>query len=141
MVECSSADLDRSPSVRNLALSACTTLFSEILSQHPEATLSDYPQTALQVARNVIEKNLERGDLSPAVIGLQRAHGDLIKLGSAAKVSEIAARWHFSDASHFIRNFKSTYGVSPAAYLRAYGHPDGEAQVSMHHEGGAPVRV
>ncbi|MFD8389195.1 hypothetical protein ACFV2N_08300 [Streptomyces sp. NPDC059680] len=37
VVERSSADLDRSPSVRNLALSACTTLFSEILSQHPEA--------------------------------------------------------------------------------------------------------
>ncbi|MFI6360802.1 helix-turn-helix domain-containing protein [Streptomyces sp. NPDC050743] len=170
VVERSSADLDRSPSARNLALSACTTLFSEILSQHPEATLSDHPQTALQVARNVIEKNLERGDLSPAVIAhmtgvslrtlqrsfaesndsimafvrrsrLQRAHDDLIKLGSAARVSEIAARWHFSDASHFIRNFKSTYGVSPAAYLRAYGTPDGGAQVSMHHEGGAPVRV
>ncbi|MFF4211481.1 hypothetical protein ACFYZE_19410 [Streptomyces sp. NPDC001796] len=53
-----------------------------------------------------------------------------ISLYLAAKVSEIAARRHFSDASHFIRNFKSTYGATPAAYLRAYGNPDG-----------APVRV
>ncbi|MER5796015.1 helix-turn-helix domain-containing protein [Streptomyces sp. NPDC001980] len=170
VVERSSADLDRSTSTRNLALSACTTLFSEILSQHPEATLSDYPQTTLEVARNVIEKNLERGDLSPVVIAhmagvslrtlqrsfaesndsimafvrrnrLQRAHDDLIRLGSAARVSEIAARWHFSDASHFIRTFKSVYGASPAAYLRTYGNPGAEAQVSMHHKGGAPARA
>ncbi|WP_408990416.1 helix-turn-helix transcriptional regulator [Streptomyces shenzhenensis] len=49
---------------------------------------------------------------------LQWAHDDLLRSGNTAAISEIAARWHFSDASHFIRNFKSLYGVTPAVYVR-----------------------
>ncbi|MDX3072798.1 helix-turn-helix transcriptional regulator [Streptomyces sp. MI02-7b] len=49
---------------------------------------------------------------------LQNAHDDLLRCGNPVGVSEIAARWHFSDASHFIRAFKAAYGTTPAAYLR-----------------------
>jgi AraC-like DNA-binding protein len=57
---------------------------------------------------------------------LQKAHGELMKLGSTASISEIAARWHFADSSHFIRHFKSFYGTTPAAYLRNYGKAGSE---------------
>ncbi|MFE1520923.1 helix-turn-helix domain-containing protein [[Kitasatospora] papulosa] len=99
-------------------------------------------------AREVIERSIEDPDISPIIIArtlgisvrtlhrsfstsdesvmslvrrrrLQRAHEDLVQSGDIAKVSEIAARWLFSDASHFIRNFKSIYGTTPAAYLRS----------------------
>ncbi|MDR7277453.1 helix-turn-helix transcriptional regulator [Catenuloplanes atrovinosus] len=33
-------------------------------------------------------------------------------------VSAIAARWHFSDSSHFIRAFRRHYGQTPARYAR-----------------------
>ncbi|WP_260334114.1 helix-turn-helix domain-containing protein [Streptomyces beigongshangae] len=101
----------------------------------------------LREARNVIEENLGDPDLSPALIArtlgvslrtlhrafsmsddsvmsfarrrrLERAHGDLVRADNPAGISEIAARWHFSDASHFIRNYKSFYGATPAAHLR-----------------------
>ncbi|MFD9286638.1 helix-turn-helix transcriptional regulator [Streptomyces mirabilis] len=99
-------------------------------------------------AREVIERGVEDPDISPVLIArtlgisvrtlhrsfsttgesvmalvrrrrLQKAHEDLVQSGDIAKVSEIAARWLFSDASHFIRNFKSIYGATPAAYLRS----------------------
>ncbi|MCW8103634.1 helix-turn-helix domain-containing protein [Streptomyces tauricus] len=101
----------------------------------------------LREAKALIERRVEDPDISPIFIAqtldvslrtlhrsfstsghsvmsfvrrcrLQRAHEDLIDSGEADKVSEIAARWFFSDASHFIRNFKSIYGETPAAYLR-----------------------
>jgi AraC family transcriptional activator of tynA and feaB len=34
------------------------------------------------------------------------------------RVVEVAARWQFSNSSHFIRNFKAAYGISPASYAR-----------------------
>ncbi|MFF1956989.1 helix-turn-helix domain-containing protein [Streptomyces sp. NPDC058220] len=35
--------------------------------------------------------------------------------GGGLTVSEIAARWHFADASHFVRSFKKRHGVTPSA--------------------------
>ncbi|NTW39478.1 MAG: helix-turn-helix domain-containing protein, partial [Cellulomonadaceae bacterium] len=31
-------------------------------------------------------------------------------------VTQIAARWTFTDAAHFSRMFKATYGVTPSSY-------------------------
>ncbi|MEV8045583.1 helix-turn-helix domain-containing protein [Streptomyces griseoluteus] len=50
--------------------------------------------------------------------GSGNAHADLRRLGSTARIPEIAARWQFADASHFIRHFKALYGNTPASYLR-----------------------
>jgi AraC family transcriptional activator of tynA and feaB len=36
-------------------------------------------------------------------------------------VSELAARWQFSDSSHFIRAFKKRYGQTPVEYARSTG--------------------
>lgn len=106
----------------------------------------------LWAAKKAIECNLEMPDLSPSVIArivgvslrtlhrsfsgsgssvmsfvrhrrLLRAHDDLVRRGSATGISEIAARWHFSDSSHFIRHFKSAFGVTPAAYLKTHCSP------------------
>ncbi|MFC4463810.1 helix-turn-helix domain-containing protein [Streptomyces xiangluensis] len=36
-------------------------------------------------------------------------------------ISEIAAHWHFTDSSHFIRAFKKHYGQTPTEYARSTG--------------------
>ncbi|MFD9039679.1 AraC family transcriptional regulator [Streptomyces bottropensis] len=110
-------------------------------------------EATLRAAMHAIETHLDRPDLSPELIAralgvslrtlhrsfsgssdsvmsfarrlrLQGAHDDLVRAGGTAGVSEIAARWNFSDASHFIRNFREFYGTTPAAYVLARGHRD-----------------
>lgn len=39
-------------------------------------------------------------------------------------VSEIAQGWGFSDMTHFARQFKETYGVSPSEYRKLAGQPE-----------------
>ena len=52
---------------------------------------------------------------------LERARAEL--LSSAITVSEIAARWHFSDSSHFIKSYRKRFGESPAADRRRDSDP------------------
>ncbi|AWW35891.1 helix-turn-helix domain-containing protein [Streptomyces cadmiisoli] len=116
-------------------------------SAHRENGLSGRRAAMVRAAKDAIETNLDKRDLSPAMVArllgvslrtlhrsfaasddsimsfarrrrLEEAHDDLIRSGATTGISEIAARWHFSDASHFIRHFKSVYGTTPAAYLR-----------------------
>jgi AraC-like DNA-binding protein len=47
---------------------------------------------------------------------LEQAAAEL--LSTSWTVAEIAARWHFSDSSHFIRAHKKRYGETPAARRR-----------------------
>ncbi|MEU8825165.1 helix-turn-helix domain-containing protein [Streptomyces sp. NPDC048636] len=90
-----------------------------------------------------IERNLTRWDLTPSVVAsehlmsvrtlhrlfeetgetvagfvrtrrLARARGELIT--GAEPVSAIAARWGFSDPSHFARAFSAVYGTAPTNY-------------------------
>ncbi|WP_257980997.1 helix-turn-helix domain-containing protein, partial [Streptomyces sp. CB02959] len=143
----SAHDLDRSAFTQDLALNACASLFSGMLSERAAESISDHPRTMVEVAKNAIENNLNKPDLSPAMIArivgvsvrtlhrsfaaaddsvmafarrrrLEKAHDDLVRMGNLASVSELAARWHFTDASHFIRHFKSFYGITPTAYLK-----------------------
>ncbi|MEU1621818.1 helix-turn-helix domain-containing protein [Streptomyces sp. NPDC008238] len=145
----SSDDLEGSPAARDMAREASATLFSRMISERPGPGLGDHPQAVVVAARNVIEQNLESGELSPPMVArsvgvslrtlhrcfsasndsvmsfarrrrLQKAHDELLDRGSTTGMSEVAARWHFSDASHFIRHFKSVYGATPAAYLRSH---------------------
>ncbi|MFD6997890.1 helix-turn-helix domain-containing protein [Streptomyces mirabilis] len=37
---------------------------------------------------------------------------------SRLNVSEAAARWHFTDSSHFIHAFKKQYQATPAQFAR-----------------------
>lgn len=108
-----------------------------------------------QAARDLADDRLADPGLSPAVLArelnvsirtLQRAFaaGDesatayirhrrleearLALTASATRlsISELAALWHFSDSSHFIRAFKARYGQSPADYARS-NPPSGDA--------------
>ncbi|MEU4669094.1 helix-turn-helix domain-containing protein [Amycolatopsis sp. NPDC023774] len=47
---------------------------------------------------------------------MQRARADLA--AGRATVSEVAARWQFSDISHLIRAVKSRYGQTPTQFVR-----------------------
>lgn len=49
---------------------------------------------------------------------LEEAAEALTASGSRLTVSEAAARWHFTDSSHFIRAFKKQYQVTPARFAR-----------------------
>ncbi|MGV9557302.1 helix-turn-helix domain-containing protein [Streptomyces sp. NPDC003522] len=149
-LEKSSGDLDRSVAAQEIARDACATLFSGLLSDRLSSGMQDHSNATMHAARNVIEKNLDKKDLSPVMVSrligvslrtlhrsfsgsndsvmsfirrrrLERAHDELLQRGANANVSEIAAHWQFADASHFIRYFKSFYGTTPAAYLRNFG--------------------
>ncbi|WP_243869108.1 helix-turn-helix domain-containing protein [Streptomyces liangshanensis] len=107
----------------------------------------DSRSNILRQAMNVVEMNLDNPDLSPALVArtvgvslrtlhrefsalgdslmsfarrrrLQRAYADLAQVRDGVAISDVAARWCFSDASHFIKTFRSVYGTTPAAYLR-----------------------
>ncbi|MFF9376430.1 helix-turn-helix transcriptional regulator [Streptomyces griseoluteus] len=149
-IERSSDDLGGSALAQKMALDAGAVLFSRMLSGRSGAEMWDHQNAVLVAAKNAIERNLDRHDLSPTLVAqmvgvsprtlhrsfsesdeslmafvrrrrLEKAHSELVKLGRQSSVSEIAARWHFADASHFIRNFRSLYGTTPAAYLRSLG--------------------
>ncbi|WP_432849467.1 helix-turn-helix transcriptional regulator [Amycolatopsis sp. CA-161197] len=99
-----------------------------------------------QAARDLADRLLPDADLSPAVPArhlnvsvrtlhrafatcdesvtayvrrrrLDHARADLAT--GRATVSEVAARWQFSDSSHLIRAFKSRYGRTPTEFVRS----------------------
>ncbi len=101
-----------------------------------------------EAAKAVAERRLTDPDLSPAMLArelnvsvrtLQRAFAaDGLQVATwirerrlqAARsaleqnrwsVSEIAARWHFADGSHFSRAFKKRYGLAPVDHARECG--------------------
>ncbi|MET8957947.1 AraC family transcriptional regulator [Streptomyces sp. NPDC004096] len=148
VIQQSGQDLDRSTTAQGMAADACAAILARMLSGRAD-DMAAFSNVTVEAAKSFIEKNIIIADLSPSMIAqtlgvslrtlhrsfaetddsvmalvrrrrLQGAHDELLRTGSAISVSEIAARWHFSDASHFIRQFKSSYGASPAAYLRRF---------------------
>ena len=102
----------------------------------------------VEAARKLLEQRLTRPDLSTSVLAaelnvsvrtLQRsfaAEGETVARyvrerrlvearqaltgpGEQFSISEIAARWQFSDASHFIRLFRRRYGLTPHEFRRS----------------------
>ncbi|WP_435129394.1 helix-turn-helix domain-containing protein [Actinacidiphila sp. bgisy144] len=56
---------------------------------------------------------------------LAQAHQDLTAgAGSGSSISELAARYHFADASHFVRAFKREYGEPPSRLARRASEPE-----------------
>lgn len=109
------------------------------------ADIAGYPNIALAAARAFIDERLDDPDLAPPAIAgalhvsvrtlhrtfsdaddsvmayvrrerLRRARAHLLQ--PRARVAEVAAHWQFSNTSHFIRQFKTVYGVTPAAFVR-----------------------
>ncbi|MEW1569489.1 helix-turn-helix domain-containing protein [Streptomyces sp. NPDC093509] len=129
-----------------LAERAFLTLLSGVIEGENVPTRID-PDESILTARAIIEQNLENGDLTPALVAnelgvsvrtlhrlfsasdhsvmslirqlrMERARVDLLSTGSVNGISCAAAKWHFSDASHFIRNFKQIYGITPRSYVQ-----------------------
>lgn len=153
-VKGSSWELETSGTARQMARDACASLLSSIFSDCSGSALADDPGAIVTAAKYAIEQHLESADLSPAMVArhvgvslrtlhrsfsagddsvmafvrsrrLQKAHDELVDPDSAAGIAGIAARWGFSDTSHFIRRFKSVYGATPAAYVRDRRAADG----------------
>jgi AraC-like DNA-binding protein len=52
---------------------------------------------------------------------LEQARFELAAPLGRPSISELAARWHFADSSHFIRAFKKRYGETPTEFARSRG--------------------
>ncbi|MFC0690812.1 helix-turn-helix domain-containing protein [Paraburkholderia humisilvae] len=55
---------------------------------------------------------------------LAKCRAELSDPRSRRTITEIAFSWGFSDATHFSRLFKETFGVSPIVFRRAHRSPD-----------------
>lgn len=126
---------------------AAVTLLSGVISGISRDDSRELQNATLQAARRFIDLKVADQELTPASIAhgigvslrtlhrsfaavdesvmgylrrrrLQEAHAELVRSGGAVKVAELAAKWKFSDSSHFIRQFKEAYGTTPAAYVR-----------------------
>lgn len=135
------------PAGRRAIEECAAILLAGVVSGTPAAGRQESANVTCEAARQVIDRNLTKADLSPATIArsmgvsvrtlhraftavddsvmgyvrrrrTQEAHAELVRAGGTAKISEIAAKWNFSDSSHFIRQFKELYGETPAAYAR-----------------------
>lgn len=89
----------------------------------------DLSPSAIAASLHVSVRTLQRAfaNEGASVMGyvqkrrVERARAEL--LSSSSTVSEIAARWHFTDSSHFIRSYKKRFGDSPTVDRRraSYG--------------------
>lgn len=126
------------------SLGLVSTLFSEILDAQPEHR--DPHQLLIQQIFAFIDAHLGDPRLSPSMIAaahyisvrhlhalfaeidttvstvirqrrLERSCAELLDPAHATRtIAAIAARWGFTDATHFSRLFKRSYGVSPSEY-------------------------
>ncbi|MEU6222454.1 helix-turn-helix domain-containing protein [Streptomyces sp. NPDC047042] len=128
---------------RNALLELAKGLFLDHFDDHEPA----FTPALAQAAKDLADARLTDAELSPAAIAthlhvsvrtLQRAFASLDESfsayirrrrleeaaaaltapGSRLTVSEAAARWHFTDSSHFIRAFKKQYRATPAQFAR-----------------------
>ena len=91
-----------------------------------DSRLADPDLSATMLARelNVSVRTLQRaftaaGETVISYIRrrrLEEAADAFTASGSQLSISEAAARWHFTDSSHFIRAFKKQYHATPAQF-------------------------
>ncbi|MDQ0578182.1 helix-turn-helix domain-containing protein [Streptomyces rishiriensis] len=126
---------------------ATISLLCGLISANVAHGIGGRAHVVVEAAKKIVDENLEKADLDPAVIAnildvsvrtlhrsfaaaddsvmsyvrrrrIEEAQMDIINGSAPANISDLAAKWHFSDSSHFIRQFKQIYGTTPAAYLR-----------------------
>ncbi|MEW1836904.1 helix-turn-helix domain-containing protein [Nonomuraea angiospora] len=143
--ELSVADADR---VSTVILDLVIAVLAHELETDPTPSLMDPNSVLILRIRAFIEQRLEQADLSPAVIAAahhislrhlyrmfqQEGHsiGGLIRERRLERcrraladprldhipINAIAARWGFTNDSHFNRIFRRAFGVTPATYRR-----------------------
>ncbi|MFJ4809572.1 helix-turn-helix domain-containing protein [Streptomyces longwoodensis] len=138
------------PAAAHASRNALIELAKGLVLDHFDDREPAFTPALAQAARDLADTRLADADLSPATVAahlhisprtLQRAFARLEEPFSAyirrrrleeaataltaptsrLTVSEAAARWHFTDSSHFIRAFRKQYGVTPAAFARGRG--------------------
>ncbi len=138
-----------SPAGAQASSNALLELAKGLVLDHFDDREPTFTPALAQAAKNLADTRLIDADLSPATIAahlhvsvrtLQRAFASLDESfsayirrrrleeaaaaltapGSRLGVSEAAARWHFTDSSHFIRAFKKQYQATPAQFARRH---------------------
>ncbi|MEU2777629.1 helix-turn-helix domain-containing protein [Streptomyces sp. NPDC007162] len=136
-----------SPAAAHASRNALLELAKGLVLDHFDDREPTFVPALAQAAKDLADARLTEADLSPATIAahlhvsvrtLQRAFARLDESfsayirrrrleeaaavltapGSHLTVSEAAARWHFTDSSHFIRAFKKHYQATPAQFAR-----------------------
>jgi AraC-like DNA-binding protein len=136
-----------SPAGAGAARTALLELAKGLVLDHVDDREPASAPALAQAARDLADARLTDAELSPATTAarlhvsvrtLQRAFAStgepfsayvrrrrleeaaraLTAPGARLGVSEAAARWHFTDSSHFIRAFRKRYGTTPAEYAR-----------------------
>lgn len=130
---------------RNAGQEAGIQLVSALIGEAKFDEPAVHSTVTLHAARLFIDAHLTDPELSPAMVALnlhisirtlhrafgsvddsvmayvrrQRLRGAKAALAvPGARVVEVAAWWQFSNSSHFIRNFKAAYGITPASYIK-----------------------
>ncbi|MET7737649.1 helix-turn-helix domain-containing protein [Streptomyces sp. NPDC005402] len=138
---------DLGPAAAHASRNALLELAKGLVLDHFDDREPTFTPALAQAARDLADARLTDAELSPATIAahlhvsvrtLQRAFATLDESfsayirrrrleeaaaaltvpGSRLTVSEAAARWHFTDSSHFIRAFKKQYRTTPAQFAR-----------------------
>ncbi|MEU2427148.1 helix-turn-helix domain-containing protein [Streptomyces sp. NPDC007851] len=145
MVQRTASDLG--PAAAHASRNALLELAKGLALDHFDDHEPTFTPALAQAAKDLADARLTDAELSPAAIAahlhvsvrtLQRAFASLDESfsayirrrrleeaataltapGSQLSVSEAAARWHFTDSSHFIRAFKKQYRATPAQFAR-----------------------
>jgi AraC family transcriptional activator of tynA and feaB len=138
---------DLSPSGVHSARGALLELVKGVLTEGVDGDEPHFAQALARAARQLADERLADPGLGPRTLArelnisvrtlhrvfadqgdsvmtyvrrrrLDRALGDLAFSSSRLSLTEAAARWSFSDASHLIRACRRQYGQTPAAYAR-----------------------
>ncbi|MFI6937078.1 helix-turn-helix domain-containing protein [Streptomyces sp. NPDC050287] len=139
---------DLTPGGVQAARDALIELFKGVLAQGLDDNEPRLAPALAQAAMNIVDRRLTDPDLSPSMLSrelnvsvrtlhrafaaveesvagyirrsrLRQARAELTSSYGRPSISELAARWQFSDSSHFIRAFKQQYGQTPAQYARS----------------------
>lgn len=136
---------DLAPAGAQAASEALIELVKGVLRRQVDGAEPGLALALAHAAQDLVDRRLAEPDLSPTTLArelnvsvrtlqrafaaadetvagyirrsrLERARLDLLQPTGQPSVSELAARWHFADSSHFIRAFKRQYGRTPANY-------------------------
>ncbi|MGJ5760804.1 helix-turn-helix domain-containing protein [Streptomyces galbus] len=135
------------PAAAHASRNALIELARGLVLDHFDDREPAFTPALAQAARDLADARLADADLSPATVAahlhvslrtlqrafargeesfstyirrrrLEEAAAALTARGARLTVSEAAARWHFTDSSHFIRAFRRQYGETPAHFAR-----------------------
>ncbi|MGF6885548.1 AraC family transcriptional activator of tynA and feaB [Nocardia sp. GAS34] len=139
---------DLSPAGALAARNSLLELLAGVLRQRADNTEPHFGPALAQAAKDLADRLLAEPDLSPSLLAeelsvsvrtlqrafaaaddsvagyirrrrLEQARLELLSAIGRPSNSELAAHWQFADSSHFVRAFKSRYGLTPTEFARS----------------------